>query len=106
MNYPRRCLPSTVEVCEPLCRLTSIKTEWMWNKTCHNLFDRVKALIKDDACIMFDKTGIPRNKYKWGRNRSRITTNQMSYELSTILAVLARAYLAGKEDAKIKKEKH
>ena len=41
------------EVCEPLQRLTFMKTIWTWNRTDQNLFDRAKALIKEDACMTF-----------------------------------------------------
>ena len=44
-------------VCESLRKMTSAKAEWMWNTTYQNIFDKAKAIIKEDACMRFyDKT--------------------------------------------------
>ena len=54
MNYLSKYLPATVELCEALCRLTFMKTEWTWNRKYQNLFDGVKACIKGNACMKFN----------------------------------------------------
>ena len=35
--YPGTFAPATAEVCEPLRKLTSMKTEWMWNRVKTNM---------------------------------------------------------------------
>ena len=48
---------STAEVCEPKRKLTSAKTEWTWNAAYQKMFDKTKAIIKEDAYMRFyDKT--------------------------------------------------
>ena len=53
INYLDEFSPSMVEVCESLRKLTSAKTEWMWNATYQKMFDNSKAIIKEDACMEF-----------------------------------------------------
>ena len=45
--------PSTGEVCDPLRKLTSIKTEWTWNNTYQKLYEQAKFIIKIDSSIKF-----------------------------------------------------
>ena len=57
----KRCIklskfsPVTAEVCEPLHRLTSVKTEWSWIRSYQDLFDRAETLYKKDTCMKFYK---------------------------------------------------
>ena len=42
-----------MEVCESLRKLMSAKTEWIWNATYLKIFDKAKAIIKEDAHMKF-----------------------------------------------------
>ena len=53
MNYLGKIFPAALEVCEPLRKLTSSKSEWMWNNTYQQLFDKAKAIIIKDATTKF-----------------------------------------------------
>ena len=45
---------------ESLRKLTPAKAEWTWNTMYHNVFDRAKAIIKEDTCMKFyDETKPP-----------------------------------------------
>ena len=44
---------SMVEVCESLSKLMSAKTEWTWTTTYQKMFDKAKAIMKEDACMNF-----------------------------------------------------
>ena len=48
MNYLSKYCPSSVEVCEPLRRLTSLKTELTCNLIHNELHNKVEAVIKQD----------------------------------------------------------
>ena len=52
-ELPGKLLPSDAEVCQPLRKLTSSKCKWTSNKTCQNLSDRAKNVIKKNAIIAF-----------------------------------------------------
>ena len=41
------------EVCEPLQKLTSIKTDWKWNRIYQDLYYKAKTIVKKDACMKF-----------------------------------------------------
>ena len=41
------------DVCKSFRKLTSAKTEWTWNETYQKIFDRMKSIIKEDACMKF-----------------------------------------------------
>ena len=45
--------PGTMEVCDPLRKLTSSKVTWTWNASYQSLFVKPKLLIKSDMCIRF-----------------------------------------------------
>ena len=53
INYVGKFFPSIRDVFESLRKLTSAKTEWTWNATYQNMFDKAKAIIKEDACMKF-----------------------------------------------------
>ena len=48
VNYMSKLSPMTAEVCKPLWRLTSVKTEWMWHKIYQDICERAKLLAKED----------------------------------------------------------
>ena len=52
-NYLAKFSPSMAEVCQSLTKLMSAKTEWTWNATYQKMFDKAKAIIKEDACMKF-----------------------------------------------------
>ena len=57
INYLGKICHSTVDTSEPLRKLTSFKTKWTWNATYQKIFNKTKAIIKEDACMKFhDKT--------------------------------------------------
>ena len=43
----------TVEVCEPLQMLKSVKAEWMWNRKYQEIYKRAKLLVKEDTCMRY-----------------------------------------------------
>ena len=51
INYPSKFSPSTVEICNSLRQLTLAKAEWTWNASCQRLLNKVKLIIKEDACM-------------------------------------------------------
>ena len=53
INYLGKFSPGTADVCDPLHMLTSNKVSWTWNASYHDLFDKVKSLIKADMCMKF-----------------------------------------------------
>ena len=55
INYFGKLSPSTVtlEACKSLRKLMSVKTEWTWNATYQKMFDKTKAIIKEDAYMKF-----------------------------------------------------
>ena len=53
INYLGKISPHTVDVCDPLCKLTSSKATWTWNASYQSLFNKAKLLIKSDTCIKF-----------------------------------------------------
>ena len=53
MNYLAKFSPVTVEICEAFRRLTSLRSERMWNSTYQHLYERVKAITKKDAAVAF-----------------------------------------------------
>ena len=48
-ELPQQFLPATVEACDPLQRLTSVKSEWTWNRSYQYLFDKAKTMIKEEC---------------------------------------------------------
>ena len=48
--------PITAEVCKPLQKLTSVKTDWAWNGMYQELYDKAMKLIKQDVCKKFYDT--------------------------------------------------
>ena len=53
MNYFHKYSPVIPEICKAIWRLTSVKSEWTWYKSCKELYDKPKALIKKDTCMKF-----------------------------------------------------
>ena len=53
INYLNNFTPMTAQVCKPLQKLTSVKTEWLWNGMYQDLYAKVKNIIRQDACIKF-----------------------------------------------------
>ena len=53
IDYLGKFYPSLVELCESLQKLTSAKTEWTWNATYQKMFEKAKAIIKEDAYMKF-----------------------------------------------------
>ena len=53
INYLSTFLPITTEGCEPLQKLTLVKTYWAWNGMYQDLYDRTRKIIKEDACMKF-----------------------------------------------------
>ena len=45
--------PSMANLCESLRQLRLSKTERPWNVTYNKLFDKVKSIIKEGACMKF-----------------------------------------------------
>ena len=42
-----------MEVCESLRKPMSAKSEWTWNVTYQKIFNKAKALIREDVCMKF-----------------------------------------------------
>ena len=55
MKYLSKYFPTTAEMCKPLRRLPSVKTEWTLSQTYDELYNKAKAIIKRDACMKFYK---------------------------------------------------
>ena len=53
INYLGKFCHSTADICESLRNLMSAKTEWTWNAMYLNVFDKAKAIIKEDVCMKF-----------------------------------------------------
>ena len=53
INYLSKFSQSTMKVCEPLRKITSVKPGWTWNGTYQDLYDKVKMLITKDECMKF-----------------------------------------------------
>ena len=53
MNYLGKFSLATAEVCEPLRKITSKKSEWMWNSPKQHLYNRAKIIIKKNATMPF-----------------------------------------------------
>ena len=53
INYLGKFSPGTAEVCDPLQKLTSSRTMWMWNASYQQLFDKAKLLVKVEVCMKF-----------------------------------------------------
>ena len=53
VNYMSSILPMTAEVCEPLWKLTSVKTKWSWNGMFQDLYEKAKNIIKQNTCMKF-----------------------------------------------------
>ena len=49
----REFSPGTMDVCNPLHKLTSSRTVWMWNASYQQLFSKAKLLIKVGVCMKF-----------------------------------------------------
>ena len=85
MNYLNRYSLATAEVCEPLRRLTWVKTESAWNRSFQDLFDRAKALIKKrhmHEILWWNNTTVPSNWCSRGRVESRTAANKKWHELN------------------------
>ena len=55
INYFSTFTPMTAEVCEPLWKLTSAKTEWSWNSMYQDLYEKAKNVNRHDTCmILYD----------------------------------------------------
>ena len=48
--------PSTEDISESLRQLTSAKTEWTWNVTYPEIFDKSKSILKDAYMKFYDET--------------------------------------------------
>ena len=44
--YLGKFSPMTTEVCKPLWRLTSVKTDWTWNRMYQYAYDKAKKKVK------------------------------------------------------------
>ena len=53
INYLGKFSPGTVEVCEPLRKLTSTRVAWTWNASNQQMFNKAKSLIKAEVCMKF-----------------------------------------------------
>ena len=53
MIYSGEFSPATANICEPLLRLTSRKTEWTWNSMHQDLCEEARAVIKDNISMKF-----------------------------------------------------
>ena len=53
INYMSKFSPSAAETCESLRQLTLAKAECIWNANYQRLFNKVKLIIKEDACLKF-----------------------------------------------------
>ena len=53
MNHLEKFLPSSIEVCKLLRKLTSSKYKWTWKNLYQNLYYRAKNIIEKNATIAF-----------------------------------------------------
>ena len=49
----------TAGVCELLQKLTSVKTEWLWNGMYQDLYNKTKNIINQDVCMKLNDTSKP-----------------------------------------------
>ena len=57
INYLGKVSLGTIDVCDPLCKLTSSKVTWTWNASYQSIFNKAKLLIKSDMCMkLYDDT--------------------------------------------------
>ena len=52
-TYLSKFSHSTADVCKSLNKLTSPRTECTCNATIHKIFDKVKSIINEEACMKF-----------------------------------------------------
>ena len=53
INYLGKFSPGTVDMCDPLSKMTLSKETWTWNAPYQSLFSKAKLLIKADMCMKF-----------------------------------------------------
>ena len=53
LNYLSKFSPVAAEVCKSLRQFTLIKTEYKWNGTYQQLFNKAKTFRKEDTCMKF-----------------------------------------------------
>ena len=53
INHLEKFSPGMAEVCDPLWKLTSSRTMWMWNASYQQLFDKAKSLVKAEVYMKF-----------------------------------------------------
>ena len=51
ISYLSKYSPAIAKICEPLKRLTSVKVNWIWNKTYDEVFNKAKTFIKKDVSM-------------------------------------------------------
>ena len=54
INYLGKFFPGTVEICEPLIKLTSTRVAWTWDASYQQLFNKAKSFIKAEVCLTFN----------------------------------------------------
>ena len=59
INYLSKFSPSAMDVCELLRKLTPVKSEWKWNGTYHDLYEKAKMLITKDVHMKFQEASKP-----------------------------------------------
>ena len=59
INVLSKFSPVTAGVCEQPRKLTSVKSEQLWNRTYQDLYDKAKRLITKDAYMKFYDTSKP-----------------------------------------------
>ena len=53
LNYLHKFSLVTADMCEPLDKLTSVKTDWTWNRIYQDLYEKAKTIVKRDSCMKF-----------------------------------------------------
>ena len=53
INYLCKFSSHTADAYESIRKLMSVKTEWTWKATYQRMFNKAKAIIKEDACMEF-----------------------------------------------------
>ena len=107
------------EVRESLRKLTSAKTEWTWNATYQKMFDKAKAIIKEDACMKFyDETkplyietdasgaGLGNALLETRSNASSHRDEVLDNSILRPTAFSSKSLIRAEKDTAISKEKH
>ena len=83
LNFLHKFSWITAEVYELQWRLTSVKTNWIWNRMYQDMYDKAKQIVKQAACMKLwhSYTPVPNNQLILYWPWSWLITDQGWHEL-------------------------